>query len=143
MHSARLHVCLRHFKEEDKKDKWLTVVQRATDPSVTLERNGEGPAPVHSPLSLSATIVSPSKSVSYTLSGSGTQRKAYVHVPQTSGYKTGPATGATVRFGVEGNMVELKEGDGLYVHAPTGAELILENPGTGEAEVVLFNLDDD
>ena len=88
------------------------------------------------------TIISPSTPLKYTLSGPGSQRKAYVHVAQISGYRTGPASGATLNFRVREQAVQLREGDGLYVYAPAGAELVLENTGDRKAEVLLFNLDD-
>ncbi|KAI0319663.1 pirin domain-containing protein [Amylostereum chailletii] len=131
----------RHFTDEEKKDKWATIVAPVKDPSVTLERTAPGPAPVHSPLTLSATLLSPFQTLPYVLSGAGPQRKAYVHVIQTSGYKVGPSTGATVKFGAAGQDVQLKEGDGLYVHAPADTEFKLENVGDRVAEVLLFNLD--
>ena len=132
----------RHFTDEEKRDKWATIVAPANDPSVTLERNASGPAPVHSPLILSATLISPSTTLPYTLSGPGTRRKAYVHGAQTSGYNTGHSSGATVSLNVQEQQVELREGDGVYVQAPTDVELKLKNVGNRVAEVLLFNLDD-
>ncbi|KAF8199055.1 RmlC-like cupin domain-containing protein [Pholiota molesta] len=65
-------------------------------------REGEGPAPVQSPLTLYATLLGPGKSLARPLEG----KKGYIHVVQTSGYNEGPAKGATLT---------LREGDGAYI----------------------------
>ena len=71
-----------------------------------------------------------------------TQRKAYVHVVQTSGYNPKEASGATVRvYGAEGGPVELREGDGGYIMASPGEELTVENASDQVAEVLLFDME--
>ena len=69
----------RHFSDEEKKDQWCTVVAPTKAEGVTVEREAKGPAPVHSDLSVHASILSQDKSLSRSLQGS----KAYVHVIQT------------------------------------------------------------
>lgn len=121
----------------------MRVVAPVNAPGVTDKREDAGPAPVQSPLTLFATMLSPSRSLSHTLlTGPTKARKAYVHVIQTSGYNPGPATGAVVKVqGEKGVEVELREGDGAYVHGESGAELKVENVGEGVAEVLLFDLE--
>ena len=71
----------RHFSDEEKKDQWCMVVAPTKAEGVTVEREAKGPAPVHSNLSVHASILSQDKNLSRSLQGS----KAYVHVIQTSG----------------------------------------------------------
>jgi hypothetical protein len=110
---------------------------------VSEKREDSGPAPVQSPLTLFATLLSPSTTLTHTfLSGPSTSRKGYIHVVQTSGYNTSTSTGAHVRVkGEDGVEIELKEGDGAYVYAEPGKELAVENVGDKVAEIVLFDLE--
>src|ERR1700677_2510798 len=85
----------RHFTDEEKKDQWVRVVAPVGEAGVSNAREAKGPAPVHSPLSLRATLLSPGKSLSHELSA--TSSKAYVHVVQTSGYNPSTPSGNTVR----------------------------------------------
>jgi quercetin 2,3-dioxygenase len=134
------------FTDEAKKDTWVRVVAPIA-PHATPEREDEGtPAPIHSPLTLYATLLSPSTPIKHVLEG----KRAYVHVVQTSGYNTDRAssdTGAVVR--VSGSGVQegaaLGEGDGLYitVQGDQGepAEVVVKNEGNRVAEVLLFDLE--
>jgi len=132
----------RHFTDDEKKDNWVPVVAPISADGVSAAREGSGPAPVQSPLTLFATILSPSKALSHKFpSGDSTSRKAYIHVIQTSGYNAKRATGATVKVGENGTEVELKEGDGAYIYGEAGKELKVENVGDKTAEVLLFDLD--
>lgn len=101
-----------------------------------------GPAPVHSPLDLFATILSPGKSLGHTFKSGSAARKGYVHVIQTSGYNPKEASGARVRvLGAEGGPVDLREGDGAYIMATPGEEVTVENAGETAAEVVFFDME--
>jgi len=134
----------RHFSDEEKKDKWVRVVAPADAEGVVEAREASGPAPVHSPLSLYATILSPGTTLahSFPAEGAGAQRKAYIHVIQRSGYNPGRASGATVRIaGQDGVESELREGDGAYLMGEPGEELKVENTGDREAEVLLFDVE--
>jgi quercetin 2,3-dioxygenase len=133
-----LGLLCRHFSDEEKKDAWVNVVAPSTDKSISLSREASGPAPVHSPLALFATLLSTGKSLTHT----NVRSKAYLHVVQTSGYNTGAATGATVQVTVGGGeKTVLREGDGVYVHLPPGTEIQVENTGDRTAEVMLFDLE--
>jgi len=107
------------------------------------QREGSGPAPVQSPLTLFATIISPSTNLVHTfLDGPKEQRKGYIHVVQTSGYNTKAATGAHIKISGEGGVeLELKEGDGAYIYGESGQKLSVENIGDRASEVLLFDLE--
>ena len=129
----------RHFTDEEKTDKWAKVVAPAWADGVKDTREGEGPAPVHSPLTLYASILGTGKALSKPLEG----KKAYVQVIQTSGYNKRQATGATVKFSTKGgDEVELREGDGAYLDVKKeGAILEVENVGDRAAELLVFDLE--
>ncbi|KAJ7780084.1 RmlC-like cupin domain-containing protein [Mycena maculata] len=129
----------RHFTDAQKRDVWARIVAPVDAEGVLKDsREGEGPAPVQSPLTLYATLLSDGKSLKQTIKGS----KGYIHVVQTSGYNTNVATGAAIRvIGAPGVEVELKEGDGAYLHFSKSGELTVENIGDKTAEVLLFDLE--
>ena len=132
----------RHFTDEEKKDNWVRLVAPADAPGVVSDREGSGPAPVHSPLSLHASLISSGTTLPYTLAHASTVRKAYVHVAQTSGYNSKEASGASVQVSAEGaDKVVLREGDGLYIVGQPGKELSVSNIGDSVAEVLLFEMD--
>jgi len=132
----------RHFSDAEKKDTWVPVVAPIGAEGISPTREGTGPAPVQSPLTLFATLLSPSKSLSRVFpSGNAKSRKAYIHVVQTSGYNPKAATGATVKVGGDGVELELKEGDGAYIFGVAGKEIKVENVGEQIAEVLLFDLE--
>jgi len=129
----------RHFTDEEKKDKWVCVVAPINAPDVSSKREGSGPAPVHSPLSLYSTILSPSASLPHTFATGTT--KGYIHVIQTSGYNQQAASGGAVRVsGADGVEQVLREGDGAYISGE-GQEIKVENVGDVTAEVLLFDLE--
>ncbi|KAF9265436.1 RmlC-like cupin [Marasmius fiardii PR-910] len=124
----------RHFSDEEKKDRFIPVVAPVSAEGIHKDqREGEGPAPVQSPLTMYATLLSPGKIVSVGMKG----KKGYVHVVMTSGYNTGRAKGASVK--VAGKEV-LKEGDGAYLMQEVGTEMVVENVGDSVAEVILFDI---
>ena len=129
----------RHFTDEEKTDKWAKVVAPVWADGVKDTREGEGPAPVQSALTLYASILGKGKALSRPLEG----KKAYVHVIQTSGYNERQATGASIKFSTKGgDEVELREGDGAYVDVKKkGAVLEVENVGDRAAELLVFDLE--
>lgn len=143
-HTARLtpKYFTRHFADAEKTDRWVHVVAPAGSKGVEEVREHSGPAPVHSHLSMYATILSKGKSLSHTLPSKEGSRKAYVHLIQTSGYNDGVAAGASLKLAAEGTEVMLREGDGAYITGEPGKKLEFENVGEGKAEVVLFDIDD-
>lgn len=134
-----------HFSDEEKKDKWVTVVAPAGAESVGVveKREAGGPAPVHSPVTLAASLISPSTALSHVLPPSKTSslRKAYIHVVQTSGYNPGEAGGAEITVSGGDDSVLLREGDGLYVLGDSGQTLTVQNTGNVTAEVLLFDVE--
>lgn len=131
----------RHFADAEKADRWVRIVAPADAPGVSAAREATGPAPVHSPLVLSATILSPGKRLVHTFPASAGPRKAYVHVIQRSGYNTKAATGASVKVAGDGADAVLREGDGAYIVGEPGKEMSVENVGDVNAEVLLFDVD--
>ena len=127
----------RHFSDEDKKDKWAHIVAPVAQDNHEIidKREAAGPAPVHSPVDLFATIISPTTSLSHT----ARRTNVYVHLIQRSGYNTGAATGATVKIDVGGDSVQLREGDGVYITLTPGAKVDVENVGEESGELVLFD----
>jgi quercetin 2,3-dioxygenase len=103
-----------HFTDEEKTDKWARVVAPVGADGVLPVREGEGPAPVQSPLTLYATLLGQNKSLSKPLTG----KKGYVHVVQTSGYNKGESKGANIKIASKGGEeLTLGEGDGALWHA--------------------------
>ncbi|KAE9404295.1 RmlC-like cupin [Gymnopus androsaceus JB14] len=127
----------RHFSDEEKKDTWVRVVAPVDAEGVQKDlregnRQGEGPAPVQSPLTMYATLLSQGTSLSQAMKGP----KGYVHVVMRSGYNEGPASGAAIKIAGQ----TLKEGDGAYLQIPSATDLVVENVGDQVAEVILFDL---
>ena len=122
----------RHFSDVDKTDTFVRIVAPTTAEGVKEEREAQGPAPVHSPLTLYASLLSKGKSLSQPITGS----KGYIHVVQTSGYNTAASSGAEIK--VDGQT--LKEGDGAYMYIVTG-KVEVENVGDRTAEILLFDLE--
>jgi redox-sensitive bicupin YhaK (pirin superfamily) len=136
------NVCFRHFTDEEKNNKFVQVVAPVNAPTVSPTREGTGPTPVHSPVTLSAALISPFTTIPHTF----TTTKGYIHVIQTSGYNPGMSEGATVRVkGTNSEEVVLKEGDGVYVNAKGSPESNVEvkftNDGDKVAEILVFDLD--
>ncbi|KAH9840005.1 pirin domain-containing protein [Rhodofomes roseus] len=133
----------RHFSDDEKRDKWALIVAPADAPDVSQAREAAGPAPVHAPLSLYATLLSPSKSLPHTFpaASSGPARKAYIHVVQTSGYNPKQASGARVKVSGDDAALELREGDGAYIMNEPGKALLVENVGDSVAEILLFDVE--
>ena len=138
---ARLepHFFIRHFSDEEKTDKWAEIVAPVAAVGVVLTREGKGPTPVQSCLTMYATLLSPGKILSKTLGG----KKGYIHVLQTSGYKEGKAEGASITIRSTGcEPLTLREGDGAYISVgQSGNTLEIENDGDRLAEVLAFDLD--
>jgi len=132
----------RHFSDEEKQDKWARVVARFGTDGVSAEREGKGPAPVQTALTMYASLLSPSTTTKLEKKMEGT--KGYVHVVQTSGYNVGKAAGARVKVsaGDDAEAVTLGEGDGAYIFVgSSGNVLHVENVGDSVAEVVLFDIE--
>ncbi|KZV98737.1 RmlC-like cupin [Exidia glandulosa HHB12029] len=126
----------RHFTDAEKRDKLIRVVAPVGSDDVNNEREGTGPTPVTSPVTLWATILSPGTDLKHRVPRAGA--KAYVHVVQTSGHNPKASTGATVH--VAGS--QLREGDGAFIYAENeGDEITLSNVGDGDAEVLLFDVE--
>ena len=92
------------------------------------------PIPLHSDLSMDASILSPGKSVTHDLVADG-ERKLYAHVVMTD--RKQPADGAKIKIG----DVELGEGDGAFVKGAKGpGSVTIESTGSKPAEFILFDM---
>jgi len=125
----------RHFSDAEKLNKWARVVAPADSEGVDEKREASGPAPVHTALTMYASLIDKGLKLERELKS----KKGYVHVVMTSGYKEGPGEGAKVRLASGGETVTLREGDGAYLEGK--GELVVENVGESRAEVVVFELD--
>ncbi|KAK0440918.1 RmlC-like cupin domain-containing protein [Desarmillaria tabescens] len=128
----------RHFTDAEKTDSFVRVVAPVDAKGVQKDkREGDGPAPVNSPLTLYATLLSPGKTLTQAMNG----KKGYIHVVQTGGYNPGLATGTTIKIsGASGPEETLKEGDGAYLFIGDG-QVKVENISDKTAEILLFDLE--
>ncbi|KAK4687897.1 quercetin 2,3-dioxygenase, partial [Tremellales sp. Uapishka_1] len=136
-----------HFTDEQKADKICEIVAPVTAEGIEDTREGSGPAPVHAALYFSASVLSPSKSVTYAMhpptTASIKNKLFYVQLVQVSGYNTSKAKGTTITVSSGSEKVELKEGDGVFVrNVKEGDKFEIANVGEGKPEVVMFEMDD-
>ncbi|KIL69074.1 hypothetical protein M378DRAFT_118929 [Amanita muscaria Koide BX008] len=128
----------RTFSDSAKQNKWARVVAPVGAEGVEKKREAEGPAPVHSGVTMYASLLD--KGVKLPLEMKG--KKGYVHVIMTSGYKVGPSEGAAVKLASGPEEVIIKEGDGAYLQISNRpAELVVENVADGTAEVLVFDIE--
>ena len=130
----------RHFSDAEKRDRVVTVVAPPGHPGVTEDREGTGPAPVHSDLAMHATILSPGSAVKHTFSPA--TKRAYVHYITTS-YRSPRHEQAqpTLELTAGTTTLKLAEGDGAFVEGSiSGAQLQLSNTGTQDAELLIWDL---
>ncbi|KAA1468940.1 pirin domain-containing protein, partial [Dentipellis sp. KUC8613] len=132
----------RHFTDEEKANNWVRVVAPVESKEVTREREGTGPAPVHSNISLWVTRLGVKAAISRRLpaSASGAESKAYLQVTQKSGFNRGPAQGAIIRVKFGESVVSMSEGDGAFIYGREGDELNVENISDITAEILLFDV---
>lgn len=122
----------RKFTDEMKQDKLVRIME-STDRHSGKDEDAE-PIPLHSDLSMDASILSPGKSVTHDLVADG-ERKVYLHVVMTD--RMQPADSAKVKIG----DVELGEGDGAFVKGAKGpGSITIENTGSKSAEFILFDM---
>ncbi|KAK5138475.1 hypothetical protein LTR08_000061 [Meristemomyces frigidus] len=123
----------RKYTDEMKHDKLLRIMESVDRHSGKDEETE--PIPMHADLSMSASILSPGKSVEHELVKEG-PRNVYLHVIMSG--KTQPKTGGA-RIKVGG--VEIGEGDGAFVRGAKGpGKIEVESVGDGAAEFLLFDM---
>ena len=127
----------RHFSDSDKQNKWARVVAPVGAEGVEKKREADGPAPVHSALTMYASVLDQGVKLPLGMKG----KKGYVHVAMASGYKLGPAGGSAVKFSSGEEEVNLREGDGAYLSISNPSELVVENVGDRTAEVLVFDME--
>lgn len=93
------------------------------------------PIPAHADLSMSASILTPGKSVTHELVADG-ERKVFVQVVMSD--RNQPKTGgAKIKIG----DVELGEGDSAFVEGAKGpGKITIESNGDKAAEFLLFDM---
>jgi len=138
----------RSFSDAEKKDKLLQIVAPLSSEvsGVVDEREGTGPVPIHAPVSVYASILSPTATVEHAFPAPApgeSVRKAYVHVIQTSGYNERAALskskgGARVTIN---DGLELGEGDGTFATGSVGDKLEIKNVGEGDVEFLVFDIE--
>lgn len=123
----------RKFTDEMKADRLVRIME-SVDRHSGKDEEAE-PIPMHADLSMSASILSPGKSVTHEIVKGG-QRKVYLHVVMSE--KTQPKSGgAKIKIG----DVELGEGDGAFVTGATGpGKIEVESVGEKAAEFLLFDM---
>lgn len=125
--------CTRKYTDEMKQDKLLRIME-SVDRHSGKDTETE-PIPMHADLSMSASILSPGKSVMHELVKEG-GRNVYLHNIMTG--KTQPKSGgAKIKIG----GVELGEGDGAFVQGASGpGKVEVESVGDKPAEFILFDM---
>jgi redox-sensitive bicupin YhaK (pirin superfamily) len=112
----------------------LARLMESVDRHSGKDEEGE-PIPMHADVSMSASILSPGKSVTHELVAEG-QRKVFLHVVM-SGKKQPTSGGAKIKVG----DVELGEGDGAFVTGAAGpGKIEVESVGEKAAEFLLFDM---
>ena len=123
----------RKFTDEMKTDKLIRIME-SVDRHSGKDAETE-PIPMHADLSMSASILSPGKSVTHELVKEG-ERKVFLHVVM-SGKKQPQSGGAKIKVG----DVELGEGDGAFVTGASGpGKIEVESVGEKAAEFLLFDM---
>jgi redox-sensitive bicupin YhaK (pirin superfamily) len=135
------------FTEEDKRKDFVTIITPLkAGPNATQEDEKraipakEGTIPIHADLVFSAGIVPAGNTFTYKIGGgdvvsSKSDRKVYIHVPETKGGK------AKIRLDGREDTV-LGEGDAAFVtNVNVNDDLKFESIGDVEAEVVVLDSD--
>jgi len=121
------------FTDEMKQDRLVRIMESVDRHSG--KDDPTEPIPMHADLSMSASILSPGKSVTHELVEEG-DRKVYLHVVMT-GREQPKTGGAKIRVG----DVVLGEGDGAFVHGAKGpGKIEVESVGEKPAEFLLFDM---
>lgn len=125
----------RRYPEECKRDRFVRIME-----SVDRHSGKDGaqePIALHADVSMSASILSPGKTVEHELVKNG-PRNVYVHVIM-SGKKQPNSGGATIKLG----DVEVGEGDGAYIRGAIGpGKVEIASVGEKPAEFLLFDMGD-
>ncbi|KAI9705329.1 MAG: hypothetical protein M1820_005159 [Bogoriella megaspora] len=122
-----------HFKDEEKKDRLVRVVESTE--RVSEDGKEEGPIPLHADLSMDASILSPGESVVHEVVKEG-PRNVFVQLIM-SGRKQPGSDGAKLKIG----DVELSEGDGAYIEGVGDIGSVkVESVGEKPAEFLLFEM---
>ncbi|CAF1374774.1 unnamed protein product [Didymodactylos carnosus] len=116
---------MKKWLDTDKENKLALLVDNIKDADANV-------IPIHAKLSMYASILSPSKSVTYAFKRS----KGYLHLIMRSGYET-PEKSAKLKIKDE----VLNEGDGVFILCEPETEVTIESLGDVTAEFLLFDLE--
>lgn len=123
----------RKFTDEMKQDNLVRIIE-STDRHSGADGEND-PIPAHADLSMSASILSPGKSVTHDLVAEG-ERKVFVQLVM-SGRTQPKSGGAKIKVG----DVELGEGDGAFIEGAKGpGQITVESVGDRSAEFLLFDM---
>lgn len=120
----------RHFSDAEKTNKLVQVVGAVGSEGVTDERDAKGPAPVHTPLKMHASILTSKSSLTHTLADD--TKRAYLHLIMRSGYRK-PDVSASDKFEDGGSIIKIN--DGLVLEEGDGAFVTVEREGSRTIEV--------
>lgn len=133
VHGLEPSYCTRKFTDDLKTDRLCRIME-----SVDRHSGKEGetePIPMHADLSMSASILTPGKSVVHELVKEG-PRNVYLHL--VMGGRTQPKEGG---MKIKVGNVTLGEGDGAFVRGATGpGKIEVESVGDKPAEFLLFDM---
>lgn len=135
----------RRFSDAEKRNKLVEVVAPVGADSVLDERDAAGPAPVHSAVRMSASILSAKESLTHKLRDD--TKLAYLHLIMRSGYRK-PDVPASDKFEDGGAMLKvnaglvLEEGDGAFVTVAKEGDRSIEfkNVAERDAEFLLWEM---
>ncbi|KAF2668225.1 RmlC-like cupin [Microthyrium microscopicum] len=121
----------RNYPDELKKDRLVRIIESTKRHGG--EKGENDPIPAESDVSMDASILSPGKTVTHEVVGSG-ERELYAHVVMTG--KTQPSEGgARIKIG----DAVIGEGDGAFIKGASGS-LEIESVGDKPAEFLLFDV---
>lgn len=133
----------RHFSDSEKLDKIIRIVAPPRDASVTDEREGPGPIPIHADIRVSAGLLTPGNQVSH-VTGSSTT-KTLLHSIMKSGYRKPDENaikgGAKLTVSSGDQHAELEEGDSLFIEGKLKEDLLIDSGGGKNAEFLLFEME--
>jgi redox-sensitive bicupin YhaK (pirin superfamily) len=126
----------RNFPDALKENKLLRIMEstdRLPNGDDDSKAGEHDPIPLHSDLSMDASILSPGKTVTHQLVA-GEGRKLYAHLVMT-GKKTPEVGGAKIKIG----ETTISEGDGAFIEGAVGS-VDIESVGEKPAEFILFDM---
>ncbi|SCZ92277.1 BZ3500_MvSof-1268-A1-R1_Chr5-2g07755 [Microbotryum saponariae] len=137
----------RHFTDAEKTNVLVRVVAPVGRDGVIDSRNAQGPAPIHSYITMHASILEPGQSISYELAK--TTKRAFLHLLMRSGYRK-PSVSASDKYDHGGAILKLnkglvlEEGDASFIEVNKEGDRKLEvkNVADTDGEWLLFEMEE-